>query len=141
MPVRTAIAVWEGTVKDGNGVLKVGSGAFEVPYNFISRFEEGSTTNPEELLGAAHAGCFTMALSSALGRAGHTVHRIQTTANVHLTKQDGVNSISRIDLHTQGKVDGIEQATFEEFAERTRTGCIVSRALASVETTITATLS
>ncbi|MBK8026245.1 MAG: OsmC family peroxiredoxin [Chloroflexi bacterium] len=140
MPARTAQAVWKGNLNDGSGALKLGSGAYEGAYSFLSRFEDGSGTNPEELLGAAHAGCFSMALAARLAREGHTVHSIETTANVHLEKGESGFGISRIDLVTTGRVDGITPEHFAEAAAATKDGCIVSRALASVPMTINATL-
>ena len=133
MPARTANAVWEGSLQQGKGTMKLGSGAFEGAYSFASRFEEGTGTNPEELIGAAHAGCFSMALSAELGRAGFTPERIATTANVHLVKDDAGFSIGRIDLQTEGTVPGIDEAQFKEIAENAKKGCPVSRALAGVD--------
>jgi osmotically inducible protein OsmC len=133
MPARTASAVWEGSLQEGKGTMKLGSGAFEGAYSFTSRFENGAGTNPEELIGAAHAGCFSMALSAELGAAGFTPDRIATTANVHLVKTDAGFSISRIDLQTEGTVPGIDEARFKEIAENAKKGCPVSRALAGVD--------
>jgi osmotically inducible protein OsmC len=138
---RKAEARWAGDLKSGAGSLKVGSGAFEGPYSFTSRFESGAGTNPEELLGAAHAGCFSMALANALATAGHPATSVTTTATVHLTKGDKGSSISGIDLATQGVVPGISEAEFKRLAEDTRINCIVSRALAAVPTTLDARLS
>lgn len=140
MAVRTSTATWEGTLQEGNGTVRLGSGLFEGPFTYASRFEDAPATNPEELLGAAHAGCFSMALGSALGKAGHPATRITTVAKVHLTKGERGNSISRIDLETEGIVPGIDQNTFIQFAENAKSGCIVSRALASVEITLSAKL-
>lgn len=141
MAVRNAEAQWHGSLKEGNGTVKLGSGAFEGAYSFSSRFENGTGTNPEELLGAAHAGCFTMALSAGLGRAGITPTRLHTTAKVHLGVGDGGPSITQIDLEVEGEVPGIDAATFSEHAESAKQGCPISRALASVPTiTLTATL-
>src|SRR5438067_2774002 len=108
MAVRSANAVWEGDLKGGKGTVKLGSGAFEGAYSFSSRFEEGSGTNPEELLAAAHAGCFSMALSAALGRAGHDPQRVATTAKVHLEKGDEGFRIRRVELNTNATVPGID---------------------------------
>ena len=138
---RKAEARWAGDLKSGNGTLKVESGAFEGPYSASSRFETGAGTNPEELIGAAHAGCFSMALAHALSGAGHTVTSITTTATVHLTKGDKGYGISGIDLATRGVVPGLTEADFKRFAEETRVGCIVSRALAAVPTQLDAQLS
>ncbi len=140
MPARIAEATWEGTLNEGNGSMKVGSGAFDGPFTFKSRFEDAPMTNPEELLGAAHAGCFTMALGARLGRGGFNVKRIHTTAHVHLEKGESGFAISRIDLVTEGEVDGIDAAAFKEHAEATKDGCIVSKALSAVPMTIQATL-
>ncbi len=110
MPVRSANAVWEGGLKDGAGHLALGSGAFEGRYSFGSRFEEAGGTNPEELIGAAHAGCFSMALSAALGRAGYAPKRIATAAKVHLEKVGDAFRITRIDLTTEAEIPGIDDA-------------------------------
>ncbi|MBK8032478.1 MAG: OsmC family protein [Anaerolineae bacterium] len=140
MPARTATAIWNGNLQQGNGTLKTGSGAVQGAYSFPSRFEDGQGTNPEELLGAAHAGCFSMALAASLSRQGFTVNNISTTAHVHLEKGEAGFSISRIDLVTRGSVEGIDDAKFKEAAEATKTGCIVSRALSAVPMTIDAAL-
>lgn len=140
MPARTAQAVWNGNLQEGNGNLKVGSGAFEGPYNFVSRFEAGAQVNPEELLGAAHAGCFSMALAARLAREGYTVNSVETTANVHLEKGESGFKISRIDLVTRGSIDGIDEGYFKEAAEATKSGCIVSQALSAVPMTVDAAL-
>ncbi len=140
MPVRKADAVWEGDIRGGNGKVSLGSGAFEGRYSFGSRFEEGAGTNPEELIGAAHAGCFSMALSGGLGRGGHTPKRIATTAKVHIEKVGEGFSITRIELDTQAEVPGIDDATFQEFAKKAKEGCPVSKALAGTEITLNAKL-
>lgn len=140
MPARTATAVWNGNLQQGNGSLKTGSGAVDGAYSFPSRFESGAGTNPEELLGAAHAGCFSMALAASLSRQGFTVNSVETTAHVHLEKGESGFSISRIDLVTRGSVEGIDDAKFKEAAEATKTGCIISRALSAVPMTIDAAL-
>jgi lipoyl-dependent peroxiredoxin len=132
MAVRTANAVWEGTLNEGKGTVKLGSGAFEGQYSFSSRFEEGSGTNPEELLGAAHAGCYTMALNNNLRKAGFTPENISTTANVHFTKQEAGMRVSKIVLDIEGVVPGIDAAKFQEFAQTTHENCIISIALAAV---------
>jgi osmotically inducible protein OsmC len=141
MPTRKADAQWEGSLTDGKGTMRFGSGAFEGAYSFSSRFEEGTGTNPEELIAAAHAGCFSMAFASSLTKAGHVPDSVQTTANVHLDKGDAGFSITRIDLISEVKVSGIDDAQFQELAEATKSGCPVSRALASVDITLKATLS
>ncbi len=140
MALRTAEAKWDGSVKEGSGQIKLGSGAFEGQYSFASRFEEGTGTNPEELIGAAHAGCFSMALSAGLGRAGFNPESVQTTAKVHLTKGENGFDISRIELHCEAKVPDISQEKFMEQAEAAKSGCPVSRALAGTEISLEATL-
>ena len=137
---RTASARWEGDLKSGSGTVRLGSGAFEGKYSFGTRFENAPGTNPEELIGAAHAGCFSMALSLALTEAGHKVNSISTDAVVHLGKVDGRSSITGIDLTTMGDVPGISAPDFERIATDVKTNCIVSRALAAVPMTIKATL-
>lgn len=140
MAVRKADATWQGTLKEGTGNLKTGSGAYEGPYSFSSRFEDGSGTNPEELLAAAHAACFSMALNAALEKAGYSADHVTTTAKAHLTKGDSGMSISRIDLETEAKVSGLDNEAFQKFALETKDNCIVSRALSAVEMSVNATL-
>ena len=141
MPTRKAEAQWEGNLAEGQGNLKVGSGAFEGPYSFKSRFEEGqSATNPEELIGAAHAGCFTMALIAALSRAGHKPTRVHTTAQVKLEKVGDAFSITKIDLDTEAEIPGIDDATFQQFARDAKQNCPVSKALAGTDIALTARL-
>lgn len=140
MPVRTADARWEGSLQDGKGTIRFGGGAFEGQYSFSSRFEEGSGTNPEELIAAAHAGCFSMALSNGLAKAGHPPTRVDTTASVHLDKGEGGFAISRIDLRTEAEVPGIDEAAFQEQAASAKANCPVSNALAAVEITLDANL-
>ena len=141
MPTRKAEAQWEGNLAEGGGRLKLGSGAFEGPYSFKSRFEEGeSATNPEELIGAAHAGCFTMALTAALSRAGHKPTRIHTTAQVKLEKVGDAFSITKIDLETDAEIPGIDDAAFQKFASDAKQNCPVSKALAGTEIGLTARL-
>ena len=140
MPVRTAEAQWEGSLQAGKGVMRLGGGAYEGPYSFASRFEDGNGTNPEELIAGAHAGCFSMALSGALGRAGHDPVRVHTTADVHLEKQEAGFRIVRIDLHTEAEVPGIDAAQFEEIAQTAKANCPVSVALAGAEITLDAKL-
>ena len=132
MPARTADARWEGTLQDGAGTMRLGGGAYEGPYSFASRFEDGKGTNPEELVAAAHAGCFSMALSGALGRAGFTPTAVETSAAVHLEKQEAGFRIGRIVLTVRATVPGIDDAKFQELAEATKTGCPISAALAAV---------
>ncbi|MGH9765936.1 MAG: OsmC family protein, partial [Blastocatellia bacterium] len=112
MVTRTGNAVWEGTLKEGKGSVKLGSGAYEGPYSFTSRFENGKGTNPEELIGAAHAGCFSMALANELAQAGHPAKRVSTTAKVHLEKTGDGFRITSIDLNTEAEVPGIDEQTF-----------------------------
>jgi osmotically inducible protein OsmC len=121
--------------------VSVASGLFEGNYSFASRFEDGVGTNPEELIGAAHAGCFSMALSGILSEAGHAPESVKTTAKVHLRNIDGQPTIARIDLATEGQVTGIDQQQFDQYAGQAKEGCVVSRALAGVaEMTIDAKL-
>ena len=141
MAVRGASAEWKGSLKEGAGSMRLGSGAFEGPYSFVSRFESGAGTNPEELIGAAHAGCFSMALAAALGRAGFTPTSIKTSAKVHLGASDAGPTITQIDLEVEGEVPGIDAAGFQAQAEGAKKGCVVSRALAGVQNiTLKATL-
>lgn len=140
MPDRTARAVWDGSIKEGQGTMALGSGAFEGAYSFKSRFEEGTGTNPEELIGAAHAGCFSMALSGALGRAGFEPKKITTTATVKLGQVEGGFKITRVELDTEAEIPGIDDKQFQEVADGAKKGCPVSQALASVEITLNAKL-
>ena len=140
MAVRQANAVWEGRLRDGKGRVKLGSGALEGAYSFASRFEDGSGTNPEELLGGAHAACFSMALSAGLERAGFPATSVATTAKVHLEKSDAGFGISQIDLHTEAVVPGIDEATFAAQAEAAKAGCPISKALAAVKINLEAKL-
>ena len=140
MPVRKAEAVWEGTLKEGKGKMKFGSGAFEGAFSFDSRFGDGAGTNPEELIGAAHAGCFSIALSLFLELAGFKAERIQTTAKVHIDRVGEGFKITVIDLETEAKVPGIDEKKFLEQAEATKKGCPVSQALAGVEIRLKARL-
>ena len=137
---RKAQAEWQGDLKGGRGSVKLGSGAFEGPYSFTSRFESGAGTNPEELLGAAHAGCFSMALAAGLAAGGHPATRIATTATVHIDKIAAGFAITGIDLVTEGRVPGLDAAEFQRMAEDTKTNCIVSKALSAVPMRLTATL-
>ena len=129
MPSRTAEAAWEGGLKSGKGTMMFGGGAFNGAYSYTSRFEEAPGTNPEELIAAAHAGCFSMALSGVLERAGFTAKRIVTTAKVSFDKLEAGFRITRIVLETEAVVPGIDAATFAEKAEAAKTGCPVSNAL------------
>jgi osmotically inducible protein OsmC len=140
MPVRTAKAVWEGGLKDGQGKVSLGSGAFEGRYSFGSRFEEAGGTNPEELIGAAHAGCFSMALSAGLGRAGFAPKRVATSAKVHLEKVGEGFKITRIELDNESEIPGIDDAAFQDQARKAKEGCPVSQALGGVDITLNARL-
>jgi osmotically inducible protein OsmC len=132
MPVRTADAEWTGTLQDGNGHMHLASGAWDGPYSASSRFEEGEGTNPEELIAAAHAGCYSMALSGSLTRAGFPPERIGTSAKVHIEKGEAGFSITAIELETEATVPGIDDARFQELAQQTKDTCPVSKALAAV---------
>jgi osmotically inducible protein OsmC len=129
---RTAEARWVGDLKTGRGNIRLGSGSFQGPYSFVSRFEQAPGTNPEEMLGAAHAGCYSMALSLALSLAGHPPTSVTTTAVVHLEKVGAGFAITGIDLTTRGVVPGVSAVEFLRMAEETKVNCIVSKALAAV---------
>jgi lipoyl-dependent peroxiredoxin len=137
MTTRTSIAEWKGTLKEGAGTMKLASGAYEGSYTFASRFEEGKGTNPEELIGAALAGCFSMFLSALLTKAGYNPTIISTSATVHLTEGP---TISLIEVKTEAKVPGIGEAEFMDIAETAKKNCPVSKALAGPEITLSATL-
>lgn len=140
MPIRSSQAVWKGTLKEGSGTLKTGSGAYEGPYNFVSRFESGAATNPEELVAAAHAGCYSMAMSGGLERAGFKAVRIATKASVHLDKTDAGFTVTQIDLDVEADVPGIDDKKFAEIAEGTKSGCPISRLLTGAKITLKARL-
>ena len=140
MAIRTATAQWNGSITDGEGTMAVGSGAFEGPYSFHSRFEEGTATNPEELIGAAHAGCFSMQLSGVLTEAGTPPESIRTEAKVQILKAGDGFEIAKIELSTVGRVPGIDDAAFQEAAQTAKETCPVSVALAGPEITLDATL-
>jgi lipoyl-dependent peroxiredoxin len=140
MPIRKSDAEWNGNLIQGQGHMKLGSGAFDGPYSFRSRMEDGSGTNPEELIAAAHAGCFSMALSAGLSKGGHTPKRVHTTASVHFDKVPEGFAITGIDLNTEGDVPGIDAATFQEFAEGAKKNCPVSKALSAVPIKLNAVL-
>ncbi len=140
MPIRIAEALWEGNLKKGKGKMKVGSGVFEGSYSFGSRFEQERGTNPEELIGAAHAGCFSMAFSMMLEQAGYKVEQIRTVAKVHIDKVGEGFKITTIELETEGKVPGIDEKTFNEQAEAAKKGCPVSMALTGVDIRLQAKL-
>jgi osmotically inducible protein OsmC len=138
--IRHAEAQWNGSLKEGSGQVKTETGALNSAYSFRSRFEGGGETNPEELIAAAHAGCFSMALSAALTNAGHAPKSIHTTAAVHLNKLDTGFAITRIELETTAEVPGIDAAQFEQFANGAKTNCPVSKALAGTDIRLKATL-
>lgn len=140
MPVRKGDAEWTGNLQEGKGSLRLGSGAFEAPYSFGTRFEDEPGTNPEELIAAAHAACYSMALSGGLGRAGYTPESIRTQAQVRLEKQESGFAITSIELATEARVPGIDDAEFQKIAAATKDGCPVSQALASVPIELIATL-
>jgi lipoyl-dependent peroxiredoxin len=137
MAVRTSSAEWKGSLKDGAGTMKLGSGAYEGPFTFASRFESGPGTNPEELIGAAHAGCFSMFLSALLTNEGFIPTRIQTTATVHLGEGPAINLI---ELSTKAEVPNLSEAAFIEYAESAKKNCPVSKALAGPEIKLRAQL-
>jgi osmotically inducible protein OsmC len=142
MPIRTASAHWQGNLTEGSGTIKTGKGGYEGNYSFKSRFEEGEGTNPEELIAAAHSGCFSMAFSKGLADAGFTGTSVQTTATVHLDKTDAGMTVTRIDLDTVGVVPGIDAADFQKIAEGAKENCPISRLLSpGAEITLNATLS
>jgi lipoyl-dependent peroxiredoxin len=141
MATRDGYAEWRGALKDGSGTVSVGSGLFSGSYSFATRFEDEPGTNPEELIAAAHAACFSMALSNILASDGHTPDSVTTTAKVHLRQVDGSPTIAKIELITNGAVPGITQEAFAGYAATAKAGCPVSRALAAVaEITLEATL-
>jgi osmotically inducible protein OsmC len=133
MTTRNAHARWEGSIKEGKGQVDFGNGAFKSAYSFASRFENGKGTNPEELLGAAHASCFAMALSLALGKAGFKPDYIDATAQVTILPQDGSFRITKSNIVCEARVPGIDQATFVQHAQAAKAGCPVSQALAGTE--------
>jgi osmotically inducible protein OsmC len=140
MPARTAEAEWKGSLTEGKGRLKVQSATLDAPYDFRGRTGDGAGTNPEELIAAAHAGCFTMQLSALLGAAGFTPERLRTTAKVYLEKQGAGFAIPRIELQTEGTVPGLDAPGFVKQAETAKASCPVSKALAGVEITLKAKL-
>jgi osmotically inducible protein OsmC len=132
MPTSRASAVWEGKLKDGKGNFRAGSGAFSGPYTFATRFEGKQGTNPEELIAAAHAACFSMALSAGLEKAGKPATRVETTAACTMEMVDGTPTITKMELRVRGTVPGLDPAAFEKAAEEAKRGCPVSRALAGI---------
>jgi osmotically inducible protein OsmC len=141
MTARNGSAEWHGNVESGSGTITVGNGVFEGGYSYESRFGEAAGTNPEQLLAAAHSGCFTMALANGLSAAGHVPESLRTTARVQLRNLDGMVTLARIDLETEGEVPGIDEGQFRGFAQAAKAECPVSRALAGIpEITLTAKL-
>ncbi len=141
MPIRKANAEWRGDLRKGTGNISTESGVLKnVPYNFVSRFETGDETNPEELIGAAHAACFSMALSNILAGAGFTVNSVKTEDKVHIEKLESGFTITKIEMQCDANVSGIDDATFQKHAEEAKKGCPVSKALAAVEMVLTANL-
>jgi osmotically inducible protein OsmC len=138
MPTRNATAVWEGTLQEGNGKIHIYGQ--DRPYSFKSRFEDGEGSNPEELIAAAHAGCYSMALSARLTREGFPPVRVQSQAKVHLTKGEAGFSISKIDLETAAEVPNLTDEKFQEIAQAAKETCPVSVALSAVEIGLTARL-
>ena len=140
MAQRISDAEWRGNLKNGAGTLRLGSGGFEGKYSFKSRFEDGPGTNPEELIAAAHAACFSMALSAALSQKGHAPTRIHTKATVHFGPVTRGFAISRVELETEGQVPDIDAATFDQVARAAKVECPVSKALAAVDVNLVAKL-
>jgi lipoyl-dependent peroxiredoxin len=142
MATRNGSAEWQGSLNEGSGAVTVGNGVYTGNYSFKSRFEEGEEgTNPEELLAAAEAACFSMALSLILGNEGHEPESIRTSARCQLRNVDGQPTITKVEVQTEGRVPGIDEAAFQQAAEQAKAGCVVSRALGGVdEITVTATL-
>ena len=141
MPIRTSSARWSGNLTEGSGTIRTGKGGFEGNYSFQSRFEEGEGTNPEELIAAAHAGCFSMAFSKGLADAGHTPTSVETTAKVHLDKTEAGMTVTRIDLESVVDAPGIDDAEFQKIAQGAKENCPISRLLSpGAEITLTARL-
>jgi len=139
MPVRNAEAEWKGNLLDGQGHMKIGA-SYDGPYTFKSRMESGAGTNPEELIAAAHAGCFSMALSAGIAKAGFSPKRVHTKAAVHFDKVGDGFAITSIDLTTEAEIPGIDNAKFQELADGAKKGCPVSKALAGTTINLKATL-
>jgi osmotically inducible protein OsmC len=141
MPTRTSSATWKGDLKQGNGVMKVGKSVYEGPFTHASRFAEGDGTNPEELIGAAHAGCYSMFLAALLSGDGYVPNSVSTRAKVHIGTVDGAPTIHTIELFCEADVPGIEDVAFQDYAQKAKAGCPVSKALAAVQViTLQATL-
>jgi osmotically inducible protein OsmC len=140
MPVRQSEAEWKGTLREGAGRMKLGKGGYEGSYSFASRFEDGAGTNPEELLGAAHAGCFSMALAGAITAAGHKPTRVHTVAKVSIEKVGEGFGVTKIELVCDAEVPGLDAAAFAKLADGAKSGCPISKALAATPITLQATL-
>lgn len=140
MKIRKSDAIWEGNLKEGRGTIALGDGKFDVPYDFRARFEDGAGTNPEELIGGAHAGCFSMALAHALTEAGHPPVKIETRAAVHLEKVSDGFAIPKIELDTTADVPGVDEETFQRLAQGAKQNCPVSKVLAGAEIVLAAKL-
>lgn len=140
MKVSTASAVWEGDLPKGHGTMRLPTGNYEGPYTFASRFQGGKGTSPEEMLGAAHAGCFSMAFSNGLAKAGFTPTRVQTEAKVTLDQVEGGFGVTKVELTTEAEVPGIDEKTFQEQAEIAKKNCPISKALAAVNIELNAKL-
>lgn len=138
MPIKKAEAIWKGDLKSGNGTMKLGSGSYEGEFSFATRFGDEAGTNPEELIGAAHAGCFSMAFSNELDKAGFTPNSVETHAEV--TLDGGTAAITTIKLITKGDVPNIDNDKFQEIAQAAKKGCPVSKALTGVDIELDATL-
>lgn len=132
MPTRVSNATWKGDLKQGSGVMKVGKDGYEGPFTYVSRFEEGEGTNPEELLGAAHAGCYSMFLAALLSADGYIPNTVKTSATVHIGSVDGAPTIHTIELYCEADVPEIDDSDFLKYAEDAKAGCPVSKALAAV---------
>jgi osmotically inducible protein OsmC len=132
MATRNGSAEWRGDLQGGGGELTVGDGVFQGGYSAASRFEEGEGTNPEELVAAAHAACFSMALSNILAGDGHTPDSVRTQARVQLRNVDGAPTLARIELETEGRVEGLDEEQFRDYAEQAKRDCAISRALGAV---------
>lgn len=140
MAIHEARAVWESNLKEGKGTMALGGNGLEIPFSFGSRFAKGSGSNPEQLIGGAHAGCFSMALAKELEAAGHPPVRIETTAHVHLEKTSDGFAIPKIDLGTEAEVPGMDEETFQRCASSAKQGCVISKVLAAAEITLDAKL-
>lgn len=140
MRISKANATWNGNLKSGNGIMSLDSGSYEGKYSFASRFENGKGTNPEELIGTAHAGCYAMALSNELAEAGHAPRSVDARAEVTFGITDGGPAITGINLNVEANVPGIDNDVFQQFAKGAKEGCPVSKALAGVDITLDAQL-